>query len=223
MCVEENLPLCKWCGKPFTPCHKTSVFCSKSCATSYRNFEKLKNGTHNFNKIDRSKIAKERVLNGTHPFLKGNMSKEALEKKAKGISEARKREAKEHKHAWQNPKNFILNEFSRSLNTAKNRDLSTAIFYIAETDFPDTFKIGWTYSLEIREQDNRTIKIHNLIEIFQDSPENVILIEKLVKETFFNPEYFAIYNSTEIFPVSLKNDILDFINQQRLLLNGGTP
>lgn len=40
--------LCKNCGKEFIPCHKTSVFCSKSCATSWRNKEEVKNGTHNF-------------------------------------------------------------------------------------------------------------------------------------------------------------------------------
>ena len=31
---------CKNCGKEFIPCHKTSEFCSKSCATTWRNKEK---------------------------------------------------------------------------------------------------------------------------------------------------------------------------------------
>lgn len=219
---NSNLPLCKWCGNPFVPCHKDSVFCSKSCATSYRNKTKLENGTHNFYNIDRSKIAKDRVNNGTHPFLSGNMSEEALQRKYDGISKARKQEASEHRHPWQNPKNFIENEYSRSINTAKERGLSVAILYIAETDFPQTIKIGWTYDINIRENDNRTINIHNLIEIYRDCPDNIILIEKLVKNNFFNSEYYEKYKSTEIFPEVLKNEILDFINQQRLLLKGGT-
>ena len=74
---------CKECGKDFIPCHLTSEFCSKSCATAWRNKKKLENGTHNFNNIDRSKIAKDSVNNRTHPFLKGNMSEDALKKRLK--------------------------------------------------------------------------------------------------------------------------------------------
>ena len=53
--------ICKQCGKEFEPCHPTSEFCSKSCATRYRNNEKMKDGSHNFYKLDRSKIAKDKV------------------------------------------------------------------------------------------------------------------------------------------------------------------
>ena len=220
---KENR-ICKECGKEFEPCKKTSEFCSKSCATSFRNKQKILDGTHNFNQIDRSKIAKDRVKKGTHPFLKGNMSEEALKRKAEGISKARKQEAIEHKHAWQNPKNFIENEYSRSLSISRTRELVEVIFYISDTNFPDTFKIGWTYDLEIREKDNRTYKISGLIEeLFRGKPEEIILIEKLVKSKFFKEEYFQLYHSTEIFPISLKNDIIDFINLQRLSLNGSTP
>lgn len=214
-----DLPLCEWCGNPFHPCHKTSRFCSKSCATSYRNMVKLKEGTHNFYKIDRSKIAKDRVKKGTHPFLSGNMSEDALQRKYEGISKARKREALEHKHPWQNPKNYIENEYSRSLSVAKERKLSIAILYIAETDFPQTIKIGWTYDIVVRENDTRTYKIHNIVEICRGLPEDMILLEKLVKDNFFNPEYYENYKSTEVFPDILKDEILEFINQQRLKLN----
>lgn len=203
--------ICKECGKEFEPCHSTSEFCSKSCATKYRNKEKLKDGTHNFFNIDRSRIAKERVENGTHPFLSGNMSADALERKAKGISEARKQQALEHTHPWQQPKNFINNEYSRSINVSKKRGLTEAILYISDTDIEDTFKIGWTYDLEIRERDGRTRAIHNLTLIVKGSPEEIIEIEKKIKENFFNEEYFGLYGSTEIFPNSIKNDVMEFI------------
>jgi hypothetical protein len=208
--------ICKNCGKEFTPCKKTSEFCSKSCATSYRNKQKIRDGTHNFNKIDRSKIAKDRVENGTHPFLKGNMKEDALKRKAEGISKARKLEAKEHKHPWQNPKNFIENEYSRSINTSKSRNLKEIIFYLSKTEYNDTFKIGWTYDTEIREKDNRTYQITGITELFRGCPDEVILIEKLTKQKFFNKDYYELYHSTEIFPNSLKNEILEFINLQRL-------
>jgi len=214
--------ICKTCGKEFEPCKKTSEFCSKSCATSYRNKQKLLDGTHNFNTIDRSKIAKDRVNNGTHPFLKGNMSEDALKRKAEGISKARKLEALEHRHLWQNPKNFIENEYSRSLSVSNSRGLTNVIFYISDTDYPDTFKIGWTYDTEIREKDSRTYKISGIKELFRGIPEEIIMIEKLVKIKFFNENYYSTYHSTEIFPNTLKNEIINFINLQRLSLRGST-
>lgn len=207
---------CKECGKDFIPCHLTSEFCSKSCATAWRNKKKLENGTHNFNNIDRSKIAKDRVNNGTHPFLKGNMSEDALKRKAEGISKARKRESENHTHPWQQPKNFINNEYSRSLSVSKKRNLTEAILYIADTDYENTFKIGWTYDLDIRERDSRTYSIHNLTMIIKGNIEDIIELERKVKETFFNEDYFKLYNSTEIFPISIKQEILDFINSNNL-------
>ena len=214
--------ICKNCGKEFEPCHKTSEFCSKGCATSYRNKQKMLDGTHNFYDLDRSKMAKDKVANGTHPFLKGNMSKESLKKKAEGISKARKKEAEEHRHSWQNPKNFIENEYSRSINVSRSRELTEVIMYISDTEFEGTFKIGWTYDLEIRTKDSRTTKLINLVELFKGNPEDIILIEKLTKQKFFNEEYYKLYKSTEIFPLGLKEEIIDFINLQRLSLNGST-
>ena len=215
--------ICKECGKEFDPFKKTSEFCSKSCATKYRNKQKIKDGTHNFYRLDRSSLAKSRVENGTHPFLKNNFSEESLKKKAEGISKARKKEAEEHQHAWQNPKNFIENEYSRSLNVSKNRNLEEVIFYIAETNIEGTFKIGWTYNIEIREKDERNCyTVSNLVELFRGTPDDIILIEKLVKLEFFNEEYYKLYHSTEIFPIKLKDDILNFINLQRLSLHGST-
>jgi len=95
--------------------------------------------------------------------------------------------------------------------------------YISDTEFDGTFKIGWTYDLEIRTKDNRTTKLINLVELFKGNPEDIILIEKLTKQKFFNEEYYKLYKSTEIFPLSLKEEIIDFINLQRLSLNGSTP
>lgn len=203
--------ICKECKKEFEPCHSTSEFCSKSCATKYRNLKKLKDGTHNFFNIDRSKIAKERVKNGTHPFLTGNMSLDALERKAKGISKARKQQSAEHLHPWQQPKNFINNEYSRSINVSKKRNLTEAMLYISDTEIEDTFKVGWTYDLKIREKDSRTYIIHNLKLIVKGNPEEIIDIEKKIKEKFFNEKYFNLYNSTEIFPNSIKDDVISFI------------
>ena len=209
---EKEEKLCKQCGKKFVPCHPTSEFCSKGCATKYRNLRKLEDGTHNFYNIDRSKIAKERVENGTHPFLTGNMSEDALKRKAIGISEARKREAEKHQHPWQNPINFIENEYSRSINVSNSRGLTEAIFYIADTEFTDTFKIGWTYDTEIRERDTRTTQLHNLCELLRGIPEDIISLEKAVKQKFFCEGYYDIYKSTEIFPNSIRQEVLDFIN-----------
>lgn len=58
----KEIKLCKQCGKEFLPCHKTSVFCSKSCAISFRNLSKMKDGSHNFYNLDRSSLAKSKVL-----------------------------------------------------------------------------------------------------------------------------------------------------------------
>lgn len=214
----KEMKICKECGKEFIPCKKTSEFCSKSCATKYRNNQKILDGTHNFYKLDRSRLALDKVNKGIHPFQRGNMSKESLAKKAEGISKARKKEALEHRHAWQNPKNFIENEYSRSISISKSRKLEEVIFYIADTDYPETFKIGWTFDLKIRENDFRTHKILNIQELFRGIPEKVILLEKRVKEAFFNVEYYNSYKSTEIFPISIKEDIIKFINLQRLSL-----
>ena len=214
----KKVKICKECRKEFIPCKKTSEFCSKSCAIKYRNKQKILDGTHNFYDLNRSKLALDKVNKGIHPFQKGNMSEEALAKKAKGISRARKKETSEHRHAWQNPKNFIENEYSRSISISKSRELEEVILYIADTDYPETFKIGWTFDLKIREKDIRTHKISNIQELFRGVPEKIILLEKLVKEAFFNIEYYNSYKSTEIFPLSIKEDIIKFINLQRLSL-----
>lgn len=204
--------ICKQCGKEFKPCHKTSEFCSKSCATKYRNDQKMKDGTHNFYNLDRSKIALDKVKNGTHPFLAGNMSEDALKRKAEGISKARKREAENHTHPWQNPKNFIENEYSRSINTGEARGLDIISMYVSDTEYPNTFKIGWTYDISIREKDNRTYSIHNLQLIKTGNYRDIIFLEKQVKLKYFKEEYYKKYKSTEIFPIELKDEILDFIN-----------
>ena len=204
--------ICKQCGKEFEPCHSTSEFCSKSCATRYRNNEKIKDGSHNFYKLDRSKMAKDKVKNGTHPFLTGNMSKDALERKAAGIKRARIREAAEHKHPWQDPKNFINNEYSLSLNKSRKRGLSIVYLYYSECEFPDSIKIGWTYDVTIREKDPRCHDLRNITILKEGSPEEIILLEKNIKEKFYNKEYFNLYHSTEIFPKSLFEQIIEFIN-----------
>lgn len=222
---EKETRKCKQCGESFVPCHPDSEFCSKGCATKYRNLQKLKDGTHNFYNIDRSKIAKDRVEAGTHPFLKGNMSEEALERKAKGISAARKREAENHTHPWQQPSNFIANEYSRSMHVSENRGLTETILYIADTEFENTFKIGWTYDTEIREKDSRTTKIHKVTELLRGTPDFVISLERDIKQKFFKEEYYQLYNSTEVFPNSIRQDVIDFINLtnlQRLSQGGST-
>jgi hypothetical protein len=204
--------ICKFCGKEFIPCHKTSVFCSKSCATSFRNREKVKDGTHNFIGMDHGAAAREKVKNGTHPFLKGNMSEESILKQREGIKRARLRESQEHRHPWQNPKNFIENEYSRSNSIM--RDYTGKIYlYIADCpDFEDAFKIGWTRDLEIREKDSRTLEINHLMSLKIDFPEIILKIERDIKIKFFNQEFYNKYHSTEIFPNSLKSEILNFIS-----------
>lgn len=203
--------ICKFCGKEFIPCHKTSEFCSKSCATSFRNREKLNNGTHNFIGMDHGKASRELVKLGKHPFQKGNMSEESLEKKLLGIKKARLKEAEEHRHSWQNPKNFIENEYSRSMSVLEKFN-DSIYFYIADCqDFDDAFKIGWTRDLSIREKDSRTMKIMNLEGLRKDSKEIILLLEKELKLRYFNKEYFDKYHSTEIFPKSIKTEIIDFI------------
>lgn len=203
---------CKNCGKEFIPCHKTSEFCSKSCATTWRNKEKIKDGTHNFYSMDKGKAARNMIKNGKHPFQKGNMSEEALKRKAEGIKKARLKESKEHRHPWQNPINFINNEYSLSLNKSAKRNLTTVFLYIAECEFDDAIKIGWTYDLNIRERDPRCHNLKNLVQIKSGTPEYILKIEKDIKQKFFNEEYFNKYHSTEIFPKTLKQEILDFIN-----------
>ena len=208
----KETKLCKQCGKEFTPCHKTSEFCSKSCATRYRNNEKIKDGTHNFYNIDRGKTARIRIENGTHPFLKGNMSEESLKKKAEGIKLARIKESQEHRHPWQNPRNFIENEYSLSLGRIKKRGLSIVYLYIADCEYDNTFKIGWTYDIKIREKDPRCHDLKNLSIIKSGNPEEIIKLEKEIKIKFFNEKYYSDYKSTEIFPNELKSEILNYIN-----------
>lgn len=205
---------CKNCGKEFIPCHKTSLFCSKSCATSWRNKEKLKDGTHNFIGMDKGLAARKLVAEGKHPFQKGNMSEDALKRKAKGIKQARLKESKEHKHAWQQPKNFIENEFSRSFSVLNKSSYTNDIYlYIAECDdYIDAIKIGWTRNIKIREKDSRTIKIKNLQIIKTGKINEILNLEKEIKLKFFNEDYYKLYNSTEIFPIEQKQNILNFIN-----------
>lgn len=103
---------CKNCGKEFIPCHKTSLFCSKSCATSWRNKEKLKDGTHNFIGMDRGLAARRLVAEGKHPFQKGNMSEEALKRKAKEIKQAKLKESNRTKTKYIKFYKFILITFN---------------------------------------------------------------------------------------------------------------
>ena len=154
------------------------------------------------------------------------MSEEALERKAKGISAARKREAENHTHPWQQPNNFIANEYSRSMHVSENRGLTETTLYIADTEFEDTFKIGWTYDTEIREKDSRTAKIHKVTELLRGTPDFVISLERDIKQKFFKEEYYQLYNSTEVFPNSIRQDVINFINSanlQRLSQGGSTP
>ena len=44
------------------------------------------------------------------------------------------------------------------------------------------------------------------------TPEYILQIERDIKQQFFSEEYFNKYHSTEIFPKTLKQEILDFIN-----------
>lgn len=207
-----NKHYCKNCGKEFNPCHKTSVFCSKSCAVSWRNKEKVKDGTHNFNKIDRSAQQKLRIENGTHQFLSGNMSDESLKLKAEGIRNARLRESKNGTHPWQNPKNWILNEYRRSLNIAKKRGLSVIDLYISDCEFDGYFKIGWTYNTDMRSWDSRTHEIINPIKVKSGNIESIIQLEMEIKLRFFNLDISKKLNSTEIFPNSIKDEVINFIN-----------
>lgn len=203
---------CKNCGKEFNPCHKTSVFCSKSCATSWRNKEKVKDGTHNFNKIDRREQQRIRVENGTHPFVKGNMSEASLKLKAEGIRKARIRETEDGRHPWQDPKNWILNEHNRSLNVAKKRRLTEIELYIANCEFDGYFKIGWTYNTDMRYWDVRTHEVIDAVKLKSGGIDYIIGLEMKVKLKFFNPIISRELNSTEIFPNSIKDEVLDFIN-----------
>ena len=52
--------------------------------------------------------------------------------------------------------------------------------------------------------------------IIKGNIEDIIELERKVKETFFNEDYFKLYNSTEIFSISIKQEILDFINSNNL-------
>lgn len=205
---------CKNCGKEFIPCHKTSLFCSKSCATSWRNKENLKNGTHNFIRIDHGKYSRELSKIGKHPFQIGNMSEESLKKKALGIKNARLKESREKKHAWQQPRNFIENEFSRSKSVLLKSNFSGDInLYIAECEnFENAIKIGWTRNISIRAKDKRTVSLKNLKIIKTGKIEEILNIEKEIKIKFFNKIYYSMYKSTEIFPVALKCEILKFID-----------
>ena len=94
------------------------------------------------------------------------------------------------------------------------KDYTEKIYlYIADCpDFEDAFKIGWTRDLEIRERDTRTMEINHLISLKIDFPEIILKIERDIKIKFFNPEFYNKYHSTEIFPNSLKSEILDFIS-----------
>lgn len=161
--------------------------------------------------VDHGDNARKMVKEGTHPFLKGNMSPEILRKKSEGIRQARLKESSEHKHPWQNPKNFIENEYSRSFSSISKRNLTEAYLYFAECEFPNAFKLGWTSDPTMRENDNRTIKIKNLSIILKGDPKFIIELEKQIKLNFFDESLYKLYNSTEIFPSNLKTDILNFI------------
>lgn len=108
------------------------------------------------------------------------------------------------------------------MSSIDNRKVSELVLYIGETEFEDTFKIGWTYDLKIREKDSRTTTISNLKEIMRGSPKFIVDVEKMVKEKFFSRSYYDSYKSTEIFPNSIKDKVLDYINSlnnpQRLSL-----
>lgn len=205
------MKLCKNCNKEFNPCHKTSEFCSKSCATSWRNKQKVKDGTHNFNKIDRSSLAKSRLKNGTHPLLKENMSKESLEKKHLGIKLARIDESRRGVHPWQNPKNWIDNEFSRSKNVVKKRNLDYIELYMSDCEYDGYFKIGWTYNTDMRYWDSRTHEVKNAVKIKSGNPNDILEYERLIKKKFFNENISKELNSTEIFPNNIKSEVLEFV------------
>jgi len=162
--------------------------------------------------MDRSKNAKIQIEKGTHPFLPDNMTEESLEKKRQGIKSARLRESSKGIHPWQNPWNWIDNEYSRSISVVKKRGLSEIELYVSDCEFDGYFKIGWTYNTEMRYWDSRTHEVKNATKLRSGSPTEILGIERLVKKTYYDEENSKFTNSTEIFPNSKKEIILEFIN-----------
>lgn len=205
---------CKDCGIEISAKRQ---FCSKNCATSYRNWIKVQDGTHNLlsqNGGSENAIRhnNEMVEQGIHPFLSGNMSEDSLELKSEGIRKARLKESSEGNHPWQSLSSRINNEYSRSLSVIDNKGYKDLILYISDCEFSESIKIGWTSNDYTREFDNRTHSLSNLNSIRVSDSYYIVKLEYDIKLNFCTEEYFSKFNSTEIFPKELKSDIIKFIN-----------
>jgi len=203
---------CNWCKEKEIPNYQT--YCSKSCATSYRNDKAVREGTHNLlSSNGGSKMATEnnykRVADGTHPFF--NMSEESRILAGIGISKARLEESRLGTHPWQQSNSWINNEFSRSLSIIKRDNLQTLSLYYSDCSLDGHFKIGWSRDVDYREIDNRTHQLSNVVELRSGDALFIITLEKDLKWKFFDEERSNRIKSTEIFPNHLKNDILNYV------------
>lgn len=211
--VQEGLINCQEC-KYDSYRKYAGIFCSKTCCISNRNKSRMASGTHEFQIpgfIDNARAIQ--LSKGLHPFQSGNMNSESLKLKAEGISKARIREKHTGTHIWQRPFVWINNEFSRSLTVVSRDKLSILYLYISDCELQDHFKIGWTRDSRIRSIDTRTHLLNNVMELRSGIPLMILELEKDIKLKFYNEQFSIKNKTTEIFPNSIKSEVLDFINK----------
>lgn len=189
------------------------TFCSKGCYLTKRNLSKIVDGSHNFGHEYSKRSTAIQISKGLHPFQKGNMDEETLKRKFEGISRARKQEAKVGTHIWQRPETWINNEYSRSLSVITKRNLNLIHLYIADCDVEECFKIGWTSDITMREMDKRTRDLSNLVIVKSGNPIDIINLEKIIKLKFLNVDFSYKHKSTEIFPNSMRDAVVKYIQE----------
>lgn len=209
--------ICKNCGKQYEGYGLT--FCSKSCAITYRNNEKVRNGTLNLlSKNGGSELAvrhnQEMVEQGIHPFLNQNKSNEFVEKQSQGISEARKREAEEGTHIWQRPEVRINNEWSKEYSVCERDGIKMMYLYLAECNIPGHFKFGVTRDIDYRTWDTRSWELTNIEELLYGSYDKIIDLERDLKHHFLNEERFKKFNSGEVLPIGLLDEFREFVKSK---------
>lgn len=209
------LKVCPNCGQEFETRDGRQECCSKHCSISLSHKRRKESGKpHHWSKesgYDHKAHNEDMVKKGIHPFLKQNFSEETRVENGHKISDARHKEAEEHKHIWQQRETRIRNEYSREMNIYSKKGINSLQLYMSEVpDLNNVIKIGVTIDINMRGNDQR-FPILNPI-VIKSGDLSILELERDIKLKFSSNETFNKYKSYEIYPIELKEEILKFIN-----------
>lgn len=147
-----------------------------------------------------SKVAKERVKNGTHPWLKGGNNDAS--KRMKNLAES-------GRHPWQKKTNRVKSHYKSFISKGNLDDVCSLYITELESD-PSIIKIGASHDVDRRSGFHGNCGYKNLQVLKVSDRLSIGDLEMKIKNHFIDN---SIGSSVEIFPIELRNDIINFINK----------